>query len=260
MPGVLEQTSEAKRKGFWKLVWEGLTLAAKSPYILLAYLGGFVARGDSIIVTLFLPLWINTYFIEHGLCPDGGDGLLKDGLPGDPRLHRCGEAFTKSSIYGGIAQTCALVGAPLFGFLADRFESRRSIPLLIASIVSFVAYFSMFFLTDPIGQAGWMYPLLCLVGFGEIGMIVTSLCLVTSAKLVQPDIRGSVAGCYSLMGVLGLLVSTKVGGWLFDSWRYTAPFLVISILGGITMLGGMMVVGMESWRHWRNKREGSVRL
>lgn len=101
-----------------------------------------------------------------------------------------------------------------------------------------------------------MYPLLCLIGLGEIGMIVTSLCLVTSNRLVRAEIRGSVAGCYSLMGGLGILVSTEIGGILFDSWRETAPFLLMSLLGSVTMIGAAAVVTWESMRARDERRTG----
>lgn len=81
-----------------------------------------------------------------------------------------------------------------------------------------------------------------------IGMIITSLSLVTSNVFVNPEIRGSVAGCYSLVGVLGILISTKLGGILFDAWTYTAPFLVMSLLAGVTVLVGLAVSTHESIR------------
>jgi hypothetical protein len=104
--------------------------------------GGFVARGDSIIITLFLPLWINKVFIDRGLCPDGpSTSNSSDELTGDPALHRCDDAFKQAFIYSGIAQTCALLGAPIFGLISHRIR-RRSIPFLIASLV--IAFFQFF--------------------------------------------------------------------------------------------------------------------
>ncbi len=88
--------------------------------------------------------------------------------------------------------------------------------------------------------------MMTLVGLGEIGMIVTSLCLVTSDLYVDPAIRGSVAGCYSLFGGLGLLVSTKVGGLLFDQWKNTAPFMVMGLFAGICAAVSLAVVAREA--------------
>lgn len=32
--------------------------------------GIHVFKGDSAIITLFVSLWVDTYFVEHGLCPE----------------------------------------------------------------------------------------------------------------------------------------------------------------------------------------------
>lgn len=48
MPGVLEQTEAAKREGMWSLIWKGFQLGWRSPYIMLAYLGGMSSKGAGI--------------------------------------------------------------------------------------------------------------------------------------------------------------------------------------------------------------------
>ena len=235
MPGVLEQPTVANNKPFWTLVAEGMSLGFKSPSIFLALMGGFVARGDSIIITLFLPLWINKHYRRNDLCktvppPNGSPFPSKD------PIKSCREAFRLAYGYSGVAQTFALIGAPIFGFLSDRFH--RSKVFTLAASLSFLAYSSMFFILDPQNKIVWL--LMVLVGFGEIGMIVTSLGLATSN--VPADIRGAVAGTYSLFGGLGVLFLTKIGGILFDKWRETAPFLVVGLVSGLVALGGMFSI------------------
>jgi hypothetical protein len=43
-------------------------LAARDPRITLAYIGGLVARADSIVISLFIPTVVSHYFVETGLC------------------------------------------------------------------------------------------------------------------------------------------------------------------------------------------------
>ena len=43
-------------------------LAARDPRITLAYMGGLVARADSIVISLFIPTVVSHYFVERGLC------------------------------------------------------------------------------------------------------------------------------------------------------------------------------------------------
>lgn len=54
-------------KGYFKLMGEGF-LAAKDPRITLAYVGGLVARADSIVISLFIPTAVSHYFVTRGLC------------------------------------------------------------------------------------------------------------------------------------------------------------------------------------------------
>jgi MFS family permease len=58
---------EDSGKGYFKLMGEGF-LAARDPRIALAYVGGLVARADSIVVSLFIPTVVSHYFVEKGLC------------------------------------------------------------------------------------------------------------------------------------------------------------------------------------------------
>jgi hypothetical protein len=55
------------KKGYFKLMGEGF-LAAKDPRIALAYVGGLIARADSIVISLFIPTVVSHYFVEMGLC------------------------------------------------------------------------------------------------------------------------------------------------------------------------------------------------
>ena len=50
------------------LMKNGFTAAVHNPNILVGYLSAFLARGDTIIITLFLPLWVYKSFIDSGKC------------------------------------------------------------------------------------------------------------------------------------------------------------------------------------------------
>lgn len=76
--------------------------------ILKGYLGSFLARGDSIIITVFVPLWVYKYYIDEGSCHATD--------PNDPDVKEsCKKAYITAAILSGVAQTLALVGAPIFG-------------------------------------------------------------------------------------------------------------------------------------------------
>lgn len=64
---LFAKNRENRGKGYFKLMGEGF-LAAKDPRIALAYIGGLIARADSIVVSLFIPTVVSHYFVEMGLC------------------------------------------------------------------------------------------------------------------------------------------------------------------------------------------------
>jgi MFS family permease len=67
-----------------------------------------------------------------------------------------------------------------------------------------------------------------LLGVGEMSVIIISQILIT--KNTPSEIRGSVSGIFSLFGGLGILVATKIGGIIFDSWKASGPFIFFGFL------------------------------
>ncbi|KAI9014988.1 major facilitator superfamily domain-containing protein [Gaertneriomyces semiglobifer] len=225
----LSTPDDVAEKKLTEIALEGL-LAARDLRVLLGYAGSFLARGDTIILTLFLPLWIYRYYIDKGFCPDGTD-------PGDPDMKdHCREAYLRSSILSGIAQTCALVGAPFFGYLSDKFH--RPLPMLFIGMIGAISYFGPYSNYDPgMSAVIWMI----LIGLAEIGMIVGSLSLVTGSY-IPATIRGSVAGVSSFCGAAGILINTKVGGYLFDHWTAGAPFFLMAVMHVVYCCIAMAVI------------------
>ena len=65
-------------------------------------------------------------------------------------------------------------------------------------------------------------------------------------------LKGSVAGVYSLVGGAGILLLTKLGGFLFDTWSTSAPFYMLAIFNIILLIGGVLNVVVP---HLRTGRE-----
>jgi len=70
-------------------------------------------------------------------------------------------------------------------------------------------------------------------GISQIGSVVSSQFFL--AKLMPSDIRGTISGCYSIMGGIGVLFYTYVGGVLFDRWYEGGPFVLASVMNGILL-------------------------
>jgi hypothetical protein len=289
-----EDQVEATRKPFlpyWRLLLDSTVLGFKDAQIGLGYMGGFVARASSVGISLFIPLYINAYFIGNGFC---------QGSPNDPSPElkkECRAAYILSSELTGVSQLIALLCAPLFGYLSDRYR-RFNIPLLVASVFGIVGYTSFAMLTSPEvknvegrGGSPVVFLIVALIGISQIGAIVCSLGLLgrgvlgaeggynlssqlpgsrsppsqvvndgsETAPLVgvtipasRSHLKGSIAGVYSLSGGAAILLLTKLGGYLFDSLSPGAPFYMMSLFNAILLVVG---IGAGVYREVRTRNK-----
>ncbi len=204
------------RVSFFQLFKEGLA-AAKEPGVALSYGTAFISRGDNAVLGTFLVLWVTEYLND----PVGGQGAG-------------GKVM-------GIAQGAALLSAPLFGVLCDRIN--RVTALKITLVVASAGYIGTYFIGDPTNALGLI--ILCVVGIGHLGVLIASQVLIQ--EQAPPHIRGSVIGFFSLCGALGILVSVKVGGILFDSTMgdgsrfFSGPFVFIGLLNLAVLLWAFIV-------------------
>ncbi|QBY04513.1 MFS transporter [Thalassotalea sp. HSM 43] len=195
--------------------------AAKNQGIALAYAASFVSRANLTIVGAFMTLWLSNY------------GTAEAGM-------NASEALKKAGMIVALAQGCALLGAPFFGILTDKIN--RVTALLIALFISFVGYTSTYFITDPFGGA--MIVVVVIIGLSEIGGIITSGVLI--AQQTTEKNRGAVIGIFNLSGAIGILVSSVIGGYLFDHWDQSGPFVFIGLCALAVFIWGLMVRGKVS--------------
>ena len=139
-----------------------------------------------------------------------------------------------------IAFLVALIGAPVFGYISDKVEN-PVILVCISAAVGAISYlvFGISASSDP--SASILLFIGIFVGFSEIFMIISAQILVTK-KAMPEHMRGTVAGCYSFVGGLGIMVSTFVGGWLFDVWFTGAPFVLATIFNGFIVIVAVYII------------------
>lgn len=293
-------TTLSPAPSYIKLATESVKLGFSDPAIGLGYLGGFVARASSVGISLFIPLFVNAYFIRNGLCTSNHDDIT------DIR-ENCERAYKLAAALSGIAETAALICAPLFGVVAGRAAQTRSEwPLLLATVVGIAGYITFGLLKNPDafhGHGGqWAFISVILVGISQIGSIVCSLGLLgrginhqeaqveqetlddSNDSSIQPEqdttlpaegaevapllssssrkaatasldrsrLKGSIAGVYSLTGGAGILLLTKLGGALFDSWHPGAPFFLMAIFNAILLVAILLVRGGAQLRSFKN--------
>lgn len=179
--------ADEKPTPYVQLLLSAAKLGFTDNRITLAYLGGFVARASSVAISLFIPLSINVYFLTHAI----GSGAC-EGDPTSPEYKKnCRSAYILTSMVTGVSQLVALLCAPIFGYLSDRFR-RFEAPLLVATICGITGYIGFANLRSPElknederGGGPLVLLWVSLIGISQIGAIVCSLGLL--GRAVQGD-------------------------------------------------------------------------
>lgn len=295
-PQQLEKSTSSAFSRFF----EALKLGFTDISIGLGYLGGFVARASSVAITLFIPLYVNAYFIRTGLCPAEPGGIND---PSDVKEH-CRRAYTLAAALSGVSQVVALLSAPIFGWADGRFHDFYNAPLLVAASAGVLGYAFLAGVERPEAdletKKGGVLIWFCMIllGLSQIGAIVCSLSLLgrgidggaedpptephfydslgsdsqadqrgassvtftDDADVLQErsallqthlqgpsprssssrnHLKGTIAGLYSLSGGAGILLLTKLGGYLFDKSSPGAPFYMLSMFNAVLLVLGL---------------------
>ncbi|KAF9874003.1 major facilitator superfamily transporter [Colletotrichum karsti] len=275
---------------YFRLLRDSITLGFTDSQIALGYLGGFVARASTVAISLFLPLYINTFFIGNGYCK---------GNPNDPNEElkkECRSAYILASTLSGVAQLFGLIAAPAFGYL-NRKRGRFNFPIIIATALGIVGYIAFPQLPSPEfkdvdgrGGSPFVFLLVILIGISQIGAIVCSLgslgrgvltadipksqqidtvedsaeameASTEAAPLLQHNasvdavsrvrLKGSIAGMYSWFGGAAILLLTKLGGFMFDNVSNGAPFYMMASFNAILLIASL---GIDAGRLYRDRQ------
>lgn len=171
--------------------------------LLLCYAGGFISRADLTLVATFISLWVQ-------------QAARQDGYTAEEAIARAGMLF-------GIIQGSSLLWAPVCGLLLDRFN--RLACLAAALLVAGIGYTFLGLQDHPFELAGIIGGVL--VGIGQMSVILSSTALIGQEAPV--DARGAVIGLAGFCGNVGILVTSVVGGFLYDHWRISGPVLFVGL-------------------------------
>jgi hypothetical protein len=256
----------------------------------LGYLGGFVARASSVGISLFIPLLVNAMFLSSGLCDDSDSSDIPVGLPDIKRkcprayivaAEMTGVTETVALMFAPVfgywmarasrkevpllaASVAGVIGYPLFAnqFNPDGKDTSKRVTAFLA---------------------------VALIGISQIGAIVCSLGTLSKGvllgrpdssqltngatnqtgvqegenerllpsrqesmkKIPLSDLKGAVAGVYSLYGGGAILILTKLGGLMFDKVTPAAPFYIMAVFNA------MLTVACAVLILWRIRNDGS---
>lgn len=201
--------------------------AARDPRVLLAYLSAMVSRGDLAVLSTFFLLWLTQYGMNQGLS--------------------AAEAQAAGTKFFGVAQVVATLWALVVIFFIDRFD--RVLALALAMVAASASYITIGMVEDPLGPG--MYAAAAFMGVGEMSGILASQSLV--GQVAAEKGRGAIIGVFSMFGAAGILLATALGGWLFDAWKPSAPYLLVGIADG-----ALAIVAFGLWLAGRRARAPAV--
>jgi MFS family permease len=193
----------------------GVAAARDNPRIGLAYLLAFASRGDLVIITTFIFLWVFQAGVDLGMTP--------------------GAATAKAGMIFGIAQGVALLWSPVMGIILDRVP--RLTGVCLAFGIAGVGYSVLGQVDDPFGP--WMLPAAILAGLGEASAVVAAGVLI--GQEAPAATRGTIIGVFGLCGSLGIVCLTYAGGLVFDSSGRSAPFVLMGIVNFAVLAAALWV-------------------
>lgn len=205
----------ASRPSVRELFRSGYTAAVENPRIAVAYASAFVARGDLVVVGTFLVLWGKVAAVESGM--DTAAAIDAGRIP-----------FV-------ISQSAALLWAIVAIVMIDRFHRMTALAMCMG--LAAVAYLTLMFVDDPLDRAN--LPFFVLLGIGQISAFLGSTTLI--GKEAPAAQRGSIVGAFSVAGALGILVTSGVGGQVFDAIDPRAPFFLLGIMNALVLIAAVYV-------------------
>lgn len=210
-------SESAPRESLTGIIRLGLIAARENPRIWLGYLLSFAARGDLVVIGTFFTLRLTQSGIERGLSiPDAVDGARRPYV---------------------IAQSAALLWSIVFGFLMDRLD--RTTAGIAAMGLAALGYLAAGFVGDP--TSALIVPIAIGLGIGQLSAILSGQALL--GQEAPRDVRGAVFGLASICGSIGILVTTALGGWLYDNVSRGGPFV---LLGTFNLLILAFAIGVRA--------------
>jgi len=164
-----------------------------------------LAFAGCVFVTTALMSWLPTYFNRT------------QGMP-------MGQAGMKSSII----MLMAIVGAPLGGFLADRWFRSRSNARLLFAVLSSLATSAALFLAFSVFSGNAQYAVLIVTGICAVAFVPASVAV--TQDVVHPGLRAtSLSICIVIQHLLGSSLGPPVIGYFSDIYGIETAMLFLPI-------------------------------
>jgi MFS family permease len=187
-----------------ELMRSGFREALANPRVALSYACAFIARSDLVLLGTYSVLWGTTTATAKGM--------------------DAAQAMAEGRRVFATASVAALLWLVVIGVVLDRVN--RVTGVVICMTIACMGYMGTMLIDDPLAKSA--IPLLVLLGMGQISAFAGAQTLI--AKEAAVATRGSVIGMFNMFGAAGILISTLVGGILFDAIAPQAPFVFVGTL------------------------------
>ncbi|KAG7694181.1 hypothetical protein KL929_004014 [Ogataea haglerorum] len=219
------------RESYWTSLKTGFQLSMEDPGIVIAYLSGFISRCITIVITLYIPFYVNAYYREIGNCTKTSNNKVD-----------CPESYILSSILTGVANLFGLLLAPISGILVDRLNNYTAL-ISIAALFSTTGFLTFCLISTP-DKSLMIYIAASLMGSAQIMFIIISMTMISNItsedKYRQRE--GSISGVFAFVGGVGIIFTSFVGGKLAD-WSPKLPFLLVVVTSVVGLLAVMILNG-----------------
>jgi MFS family permease len=192
---------------------KGFTQAREDPKLALSYLTAFASKGDLVIMTTFISLWVTQAGVAAGM--------------------PLGDAIARAGMIFGITAGAALIWPLFMGQILDRVP--RLVSIGFAFALASASYTCLALVDDALGRT--MIYAAIFAGVGESSAVISAGTLIGQTAPARN--RGVAFGTYSFAGSAGILILSYAGGLVFDAFGAGAPFLMMGTVN--------VVVAAVSW-------------
>ena len=190
---------------------------ARNLKIALAYSSAFVARSDLVVIGAFSVLWGTLAGIDQGLS--------------------AADAVKRGSLLMVTANGAGLLWMPVMGLIVDRID--RVSALIFGAGMAAAAFLATMMIDSPLDSSSYFF--FAMLGIGQVSCFFASQALVGQEAPMKE--RGSVIGVFGLCGAFGILLSTVIGGRLFDQWMAAGPFVLVGVGNLLVFIFAIFVRG-----------------
>ena len=203
-----------EHQSLWALILDGVA-QVRQPGVRLAYCAGFASGANMAVIGTYLSLWTTGHAVASGA------------------------GFAQGLALGGvlmvIIQIVSIAAMPAIGVLNDR--TKPLVALQVSLAVAVAGYGSTFFVADPSAISGQFS--VALLSVGQSAVIISSQVFVQAEAPLKA--RGTIIGFYTVCSGIGAAVILKTGGYAYDSWLLTGPFILTAAVNAAVLVFAVLL-------------------